>query len=107
VSAISCLRLAIEIFTDEGRFTQAAKHTKEIAELYESEMDYENAVTYFQVGGFGPIPSHNPPGSWGVVRLDSALFFGVWFRYSAMFFFFFFFFFGIFAFMEEQRSTYH
>ena len=49
VSAISALRQAIDIFTDEGRFTQAAKHTKEIAELYESEMDYENATTYFQV----------------------------------------------------------
>uniref|UniRef100_A0A803YEV7 Uncharacterized protein n=1 Tax=Meleagris gallopavo TaxID=9103 RepID=A0A803YEV7_MELGA len=36
--AINCLIRAIEIYTDMGRFTIAAKHHISIAEIYESEL---------------------------------------------------------------------
>lgn len=35
--AVNCLSKAIEIYTDMGRFTMAAKHHQTIAELYENE----------------------------------------------------------------------
>lgn len=35
--AVNCLLKAIEIYTDMGRFTMAAKHHQTIAEMYESE----------------------------------------------------------------------
>lgn len=35
--AVNCLLKAIEIYTDMGRFTMAAKHHQSIAEMYESE----------------------------------------------------------------------
>jgi len=47
--AISYLKQAVEFFTDEGRFSIAAKHQKEIAELYEQEADYEKAIEAYQV----------------------------------------------------------
>lgn len=47
--AISCLMKAIEIYTDMGRFTVAAKHHQSIAEMYESEaVDLERAVQHYQ-----------------------------------------------------------
>ncbi|OAD54880.1 Soluble NSF attachment protein [Eufriesea mexicana] len=47
--AISCLLKAIEIYTDMGRFTMAAKHHQSIAEMYESEaVDLERAVHHFE-----------------------------------------------------------
>jgi len=46
--AVNCLRTAIELFTDEGRFSIAAKHQKEIAELYEAENDSEHAIEAYQ-----------------------------------------------------------
>lgn len=46
--AINCLELAIEIFTDMGRFSIAAKHHVTIAEIYESNvMDVEKAIIHF------------------------------------------------------------
>jgi len=48
LEAIRLFNLAIELLTDEGRFSIAAKHEKEVAELYEAEMDYENAIEAFQ-----------------------------------------------------------
>lgn len=36
-SAVSCLLKAIDIYTDMGRFTMAAKHHQSIAEMYESD----------------------------------------------------------------------
>jgi len=42
--ATNKLRAAIELYTEEGRFSIAAKQQKEIAELFESEMDYEQAI---------------------------------------------------------------
>lgn len=35
--AVNCLMKAIEIYTDMGRFTMAAKHHQTIAEMYENE----------------------------------------------------------------------
>jgi len=47
--SISCLKQAVEFYTDEGRFSVAAKHQKEIAELCESENDLDNAISNFQL----------------------------------------------------------
>ncbi|KYQ96724.1 soluble NSF attachment protein alpha isoform [Tieghemostelium lacteum] len=46
--AIICLKAAIEYYTDEGRFGIAAKHQKEMAELYESIGDLEAAMSSYQ-----------------------------------------------------------
>jgi alpha-soluble NSF attachment protein len=46
--SIACLKTAIELLTDEGRFSMAAKYHKEIGEIYEQELDYEHATTAFQ-----------------------------------------------------------
>lgn len=47
--ACNSLKTAVEYFTDEGRFAMAAKHQKELAEIYESEMDWEQAMESYQV----------------------------------------------------------
>jgi len=47
--AALCLKQGIEFYTDEGRFSIAAKHQKELAELYESESDLENAIASYQL----------------------------------------------------------
>ena len=55
--AINCLSKAIDIYTDMGRFTIAAKHHQTIAEIYESEVadleramqHYEKSADYFRV----------------------------------------------------------
>jgi len=44
----NCLRIAIELFTDEGRFSIAAKHQKELAEMFEAEEDYQQAIDNYQ-----------------------------------------------------------
>jgi len=46
--AINCLRLAIEIYCDIGRFSIASKHEKAVAELYEAEGDLEEAIAAYQ-----------------------------------------------------------
>ncbi|XP_040203782.1 LOW QUALITY PROTEIN: alpha-soluble NSF attachment protein-like [Rana temporaria] len=47
--AINCLLRAIEIYTDMGRFTIAAKHHISIAEIYESELvDIEKAIAHYE-----------------------------------------------------------
>ncbi|MBN3278992.1 SNAB protein, partial [Polyodon spathula] len=47
--AINCLNAAIDIYTDMGRFTIAAKHHITIAEIYESEMvDIEKAIAHYE-----------------------------------------------------------
>jgi alpha-soluble NSF attachment protein len=53
---VACLLKAIEIYTDMGRFTMAAKHHQTIAEIYETEavdlarsiQHYEQAADYFK-----------------------------------------------------------
>ncbi|CAH1955635.1 unnamed protein product [Acanthoscelides obtectus] len=47
--AVKCLLKAIDIYTDMGRFTMAAKHHQTIAEMYETEaVDYEKAVSHYE-----------------------------------------------------------
>ena len=60
--AVNCLSKAIDIYTDMGRFTIAAKHHQTIAELYESDIadleramqHYEKSADYFRVCYFLP-----------------------------------------------------
>jgi len=47
--ALQCIKQSVEFFTDEGRFSIAAKHQKEIAELYEAENDLDNAIANYQL----------------------------------------------------------
>ncbi|KAG8313296.1 hypothetical protein J6590_006856 [Homalodisca vitripennis] len=47
--AVNCLLKAIEIYTDMGRFTMAAKHHQTIAEMYETEaVDLDRAVQHYE-----------------------------------------------------------
>ncbi|KAL4239077.1 hypothetical protein ACF0H5_003780 [Mactra antiquata] len=47
--SVNCLGKAIEIYTDMGRFTIAAKHHVSIAEIYESELaDMDKAMSSYQ-----------------------------------------------------------
>ncbi|XP_037076310.1 alpha-soluble NSF attachment protein-like [Pollicipes pollicipes] len=63
--AVNCVMKAIEIFTDMGRFTVAAKHHQTIAEMYDTELvdldkcvkHYEKAADFFR--GEGSISSAN------------------------------------------------
>ncbi|CAO2578427.1 Beta-soluble NSF attachment protein, partial [Lemmus lemmus] len=49
VEAINCLNAAIDIYTDMGRFTIAAKHHITIAEIYETELvDIEKAIAHYE-----------------------------------------------------------
>ncbi|KAG7314578.1 hypothetical protein KOW79_021881 [Hemibagrus wyckioides] len=50
--AIKCLTRAIDIYTDMGRFTIAAKHHVTIAEIYESDLlDVDKAVAHYEQAG--------------------------------------------------------
>lgn len=47
--SVNCLLKAIEIYTDMGRFTMAAKHHQTIAEMYETDsVDLERAVQHYE-----------------------------------------------------------
>ncbi|KAE7996525.1 hypothetical protein FH972_001240 [Carpinus fangiana] len=46
--AISCLDQAVNLFCDIGRLSMAARYFKEIAELYESEHNIEQAIVYYE-----------------------------------------------------------
>ncbi|KAK8716987.1 hypothetical protein V6N13_044272 [Hibiscus sabdariffa] len=46
--AISCLQQAVNLFCDIGRLSMVARYYKEIAELYESEQNIEQAMDYFE-----------------------------------------------------------
>jgi len=46
--SINCMKIAVDLFTEEGRFSIAAKHQKEVAEFYEQEMDFDNAIEAYQ-----------------------------------------------------------
>ncbi|XP_071722863.1 alpha-soluble NSF attachment protein 2-like [Rutidosis leptorrhynchoides] len=47
-AAISQLEEAINLFCDIGRLNMAARYYKEIAELYESEQNIEQAIVYYE-----------------------------------------------------------
>ncbi|KAF5907821.1 alpha-soluble NSF attachment protein, partial [Clarias magur] len=47
--AVNCLNRAIEIYTDMGRFTIAAKHHVTIAEIFETELvDIDKAIAHYE-----------------------------------------------------------
>ncbi|KAK8693292.1 hypothetical protein V6N13_070881 [Hibiscus sabdariffa] len=46
--AISCLQQAVNMFCDIGRLSMAARYYKEIAELYESEQNIEQAMEFYE-----------------------------------------------------------
>ncbi|RDX79196.1 hypothetical protein CR513_40413 [Mucuna pruriens] len=46
--AVSCLNHAVNLFCDIGRLSMAARYLKEIAELYESEQNIEQALIYYE-----------------------------------------------------------
>nr|AHA84269.1 alpha-soluble NSF attachment protein [Phaseolus vulgaris] len=46
--AVSCLDRAVNIFCDIGRLSMAARYLKEIAELYESEQNIDQALVYYE-----------------------------------------------------------
>mmetsp|Transcript_17100 Transcript_17100/g.66596 ORF Transcript_17100/g.66596 Transcript_17100/m.66596 type:complete len:286 (+) Transcript_17100:100-957(+) len=46
--AIECLQAGVAYYTEEGRFSIAAKYQKEIAEHYEAENDLENAIEAYE-----------------------------------------------------------
>jgi len=50
--AVNSLMKAIEIYTDMGKFTMAAKHHQTIAEIYENEMaDKDKAIQHYEKAG--------------------------------------------------------
>ncbi|CAL0327931.1 unnamed protein product [Lupinus luteus] len=46
--SVSCLDHAVNLLCDTGRLSMAARYLKEIAELYESEQNIEQAVVYYE-----------------------------------------------------------
>lgn len=46
--AVSCLEQAVNLFLDIGRLNMSARYYKEIAELYELEHNFEQAIVYFE-----------------------------------------------------------
>ncbi|GAU29434.1 hypothetical protein TSUD_150040 [Trifolium subterraneum] len=46
--AVSCLDQAVNLLCDIGRLSMAARYLKEIAELYESEQNIEQAIVYYE-----------------------------------------------------------
>lgn len=47
-TAVMCMKQGIEFYTEQGRFSIAAKHQKELAELYEDQSDLDNAIAAYQ-----------------------------------------------------------
>jgi tetratricopeptide (TPR) repeat protein len=46
--ALECMQNAVSIFTNIGRLSMAAKHLKDMAEIYEKEDNAEDALTFYQ-----------------------------------------------------------
>lgn len=42
--AVQCLSKAVAFYAEEGRWSMAARQQKEIAEIYEKELDLDNAI---------------------------------------------------------------
>jgi alpha-soluble NSF attachment protein len=71
--AINCLRMAVEIHIDLGRFSIAAKHQKEIGEMYETENDLEEAIAAYETAAQF-YQGENATSSANTVLLKVALF---------------------------------
>jgi alpha-soluble NSF attachment protein len=50
-AGIAAMLKGISIMTEEGKFDRAAKHEKEIAELFETIGDYDNAIKHYEIAG--------------------------------------------------------
>jgi len=50
-AGIAAMLKGISIMTEEGKFDRAAKHEKEIAELFETMGDIDNAVKHYEIAG--------------------------------------------------------
>lgn len=48
LEAISALKKAVNLYATDGRFGMAAKHEKDIAELFENNGDTTNAMTHYE-----------------------------------------------------------
>jgi len=46
--AIRTLSIAVEYYVDDGRFSMAAKHQKDVAELFEQEMQFKEAIQAYK-----------------------------------------------------------
>jgi len=46
--AVQCLSKAVAFYAEEGRWSMAARQQKEIAEIYEKELDLDNAIEAYQ-----------------------------------------------------------
>jgi len=46
--AINAYKTAVELYVEEGRFSIAAKHQKEVAELQEKDLDFEGCIESYQ-----------------------------------------------------------
>jgi len=49
--AINCMLKGIALLTEDGKFNQAAKYEKELAEMYENVDDPDNAVKHYEIAG--------------------------------------------------------
>jgi len=47
--SIRCFKMGIEIYLDDGRFSMAAKHQKEIAEMFEADSDFQSSVEAYKL----------------------------------------------------------
>uniref|UniRef100_A0A7I4BJL4 Uncharacterized protein n=1 Tax=Physcomitrium patens TaxID=3218 RepID=A0A7I4BJL4_PHYPA len=48
LEAVKMLNMAIQMFEDIGRLSMAAKHYKDIADIYETEEDFGKAMEYYE-----------------------------------------------------------
>lgn len=46
--AVHCLRIAIAHYTDSGKFAQAARHSQEVGEILESQLELEEAINAYE-----------------------------------------------------------
>jgi len=49
--AIDCMSKGIVLLTEDGKFSQAGKYEKELAEMYETVVDPDNAIKHFDIAG--------------------------------------------------------
>jgi len=75
VAAVTGMTKAIEIYTDDGRFSQAAKYEKELAEMYEADNDIQNAMKHFETAA-DYFENENSPSSANSCLLKVAHFAG-------------------------------
>jgi len=48
-AATEALQKAIHLYTEEGKFSMAARYEKELAEIYEAELDTGNSLKHYQI----------------------------------------------------------